>query len=150
MKPVLQALVLAERIYQDVSGKKVIAGTFNQFKIGNVPTVAQKLPDGSMRQMLPGGTDPGCPSLYISLTDVVDGTEISLQFVNVTKNQVVFHAPLKINATDRLTTVEIIAPLPPASQLAREVGTYSLDVVWKDEILGSHRLVVTQMPTPGA
>jgi hypothetical protein len=148
MKPILQALVLAERIYQDISGKKIIAGTFNQLLIGTIPIPAEKNPDGTEKRVLPGGIDPGCPHAYISLTDVVNGTEITLQMVNVSKNQVLFQTVLGIEVQDRLATVEIIAPLPPMSTFIREVGTYSLDVLWRNEILGSHRLVVRPLTPP--
>jgi hypothetical protein len=151
MKPVLQALVLAERIYEDKdSRKKIIAGTFNTFNVAPAPSITAQLPDGSKRLMVPGGTDPGSPSAYISLTDVVDGTEIILQYVNVSRNRVVFQAGMRINTTSRLDTIEIVAPLPPASQLAIEPGTFSLDVVWNGEILGSHRIQVISHPAPSS
>jgi hypothetical protein len=147
MKPVLQALVLAERVYHDISGKKIIAGTFNQLFLGKAP-LTEQMPDGTKRPSLPGGTDPGCPAAYISLTDVVDGTEITLQMVNISKNAPLFHTSLKISGTNRLGTVEIIAPLPPMSTFVREPGTLSLDVLWRGEILGSHRLIVAQAGPP--
>src|SRR5581483_10699135 len=142
MKPVLQALVLAERIYEDKSGKKIIAGTFNQLTIGKLQIKEVDRPDGSKGILLPGGTDPGCPMAYISLTDVVDGTELALQMVNVSKNEVLFGVGVKIQQKDRLATVEIVVPLPPFGMFVREAGTLSFDVVWGGEILGSHRLLV--------
>jgi hypothetical protein len=145
MKPVLQALVLAERIYEDKSGKKIICGTFNGLFIGKVILPKKELPDGSTMQMLPGGTDMGCPAAYISLTDVVDGTEIALQFVSQSKNQVLFRADLKLEINDRLSTVEIVAPLPPLSAVVKEPGVYSFDVLCDAEILGSHRLIVKEI-----
>lgn len=140
MKPVLQALVLAERVYQDVSGKKIIAGTFNRILVGQKPV--REIPDGTNPTLIPGGTDPGCPWVYASLTDVIDGSEIVVQFVNITKNKVEFGTKLKLVSNDRLATVELMLPLPPFSIMAREVGTFSLDIVWQDEILGSHRVIV--------
>ena len=149
MKPVLQALVLAERIYEDKSGKKIIAGTFNQLLIGKILLpVPEQATDGTQRHILPGGTDPGCPAAYISLIDVVDGTEITLQMVNLSKNVILFAANLKINSNDRLATVEIVAPLPPMSTFIQVAGTLSLEVVWRNEILGSHRLVVREINPP--
>jgi hypothetical protein len=142
MKPVLQALVLAERIYEDVSGKKIIAGTFNGIATGEIGIPEVRLADGTNKRFIPGGTDPGCPSAYISLTDVVDGTEIDLQYVNASKNEVIFQTRFKLNVASRLQTVEIIAPLPSIAMLSKEEGTFSLDVIWNGEILGSHRLLV--------
>jgi hypothetical protein len=145
MKPVLQALVLAERIYEDKSGKKIICGTFNGLLIGQLPLPEHENPDGSRTKLVPGGTDLGCPAAYISLTDLVEGTELVLQFVNVTKNQVIFQTGFKVNVQDRLATVEIVAPLPPIAQYVQEVGTFSLDVLCDNEILGSHRLLVREL-----
>ncbi len=148
MRPVLQALVLAERIYEDkLSKKKIIAGTFNQVVFGKFPNEEEDLPDGTKRKIIRGGTDFGCPAAYVSLTDVVDGTEITLQFVNVSKNLVLFQTSFRIEPADRLATIEIIAPLPPIMQFIREAGTYTLDVVWQGEILGSQRLRVVELPT---
>src|ERR1700677_3492979 len=145
MKPVLQALVLAERIYSDAqTNKKVICGTFNQLVVGMVQLVAQK-PDGSIVNLIPGGTDMGSPSVFISLTDVVDGTEIALQFVNQTKNIVLLQTGFKLQVKDRLQTIEIVAPLPSMSQIVKETGIYSLDILCEGEILGSHRLVVRNL-----
>jgi hypothetical protein len=144
MKPVLQALVLAERVYEDKSGKKIITGTFNQILVGQVQMPVVEMPDGTKRPALPGGTDPGCPSLYLSFTDVVDGTDITLQAVNVSKNEVLFQLAFKINVDSRLATVEIILPLPPMSVFASQIGTLSFDVIWGGEILGSHRLLVKE------
>lgn len=145
MKPVLQALVLAERIYEDKTGKKVICGTFNGLVIGKILLPEVQHPDGSTGKKLVGGTDMGCPFAYISLTDIVDGTEIALQFVNQRKNIVLFRASLKLNVQDRLATVEIVAPLPPMSSIVNEEGVFSLDVLCESEIIGSHRLLVKQL-----
>ncbi len=143
MKPVLQALVLADRIYEDISHKKIICGTFNQIFLVKISKPLEvELPNGSKKVAVPGGADLGCPSAYLSLTDVVDGTEITLQIVNVSKNAVLFQTAFRINANDRLATIEIIAPLPPISAFCGEPGNFSLDVVWNSEILGSHRVLV--------
>jgi hypothetical protein len=149
MKPILQALVLAERIYEDKSGRKIIAGTFNQISFGQNVAKQVEMPDGTKRQVISGGTDPGSPSAYISMTDVVEGTEIFLQCLNVSKNTEVFHINFRIDKADRLSTVEIVAPLPPISQFLKEAGTFSLDVVWKGEILGSHRIRVVDLSKSG-
>lgn len=142
MKPVLQALVLAERIYEDKSGKKIIAGTFNAVRLDPAPVSSRQLPSGQEVQWIRGGTDLGSPAAYISLTDVVDGTLIGLQYVNVSRNEVLFRVQLKLHVQNRLETVEITAPLPPMNLFVREAGTFSLDVVWEGEILGSHRIRV--------
>lgn len=144
MKPVLQALVLAERVYEDKTGKKIIAGTFNQVLFSTKP-IGQKvdLPDGGVQHLVPGGLHGGSPYAYISLTDVCDKTKLSLQFVNLTKNAVLMGTEILVECDNRLQTVEIVAPLPPLP--IRESGTYAFEVVCEGEILGSYRITATEI-----
>jgi hypothetical protein len=147
MRPVLQALVLADRVYTDQSGKKIIAGTFNQLMIGKLQVPTVDTPDGGKRALVPGGLEMGCPWVYISLTDIVDGTEIVLQFLNITKNRPLMQTGFRLDPHDRLATVEIVVPLPPIANYLEGPGTYSLDVLWGEELLGSHRIRVVELPT---
>jgi hypothetical protein len=144
VKPVLQALIVADRVYTDASsGKKIIAGTFTNFLFGTVPTPERTLPDGTKQKAMMGGIDSGSPYAYISITDVCDGTELLLQFVNLTKNLVLFGTDFVIKCDDRLKTVEFIAPLPKLP--ITEAGTYALELVWEGEILGSWRIMAKEM-----
>ncbi|MBN1909252.1 MAG: hypothetical protein JW818_05905 [Pirellulales bacterium] len=185
MKPILQALVVADHVYQDVTGKKIIAGTFNRilFKkneprgkrpedpsdrgpgnegpsdrgsddkgTGNGSSDDRGTGDSDSRDRkghrVPGGMHSGSPYAYISLTDVVDGTELTLQFVNLNKNVVLFQTDLIVRSEDRLKTIEIVAPLPPLP--ITEEGVYAFEVVWQGVTLGSHRILGQEMPDPGA
>jgi hypothetical protein len=152
MKPILQALLLADHVYEDKStGKKIISGTFNQIMLNTNPPPMVEGPDGVKRPQAQRGSDPGCPSAYISVTDVIDGTELQLQFVNVSTNQQVFECNIKIAAKDRLAVHEIVMPLFPWSvMLGGQAGTYSLDVLCQGELLGSHRLLVTKTDAAAA
>jgi len=96
--PVLQALVLAEHVYEDKLGSKIIAGTFNSVIIRkrNAP---QPIIDGEGNAVVDGegnraasitSGSSGAPWVYISLTDVCENTELVLQFVSLTKNKVLF------------------------------------------------------------
>jgi len=146
VKPVLQALVLAEHVYQDVTGKKVIAGTFNHVRIVRTPVVKEaELPNGNKQVFVPGGIQCGSPYAYISLTDVCDGTKIQLQFVNLSKNAVIFGTEVAIESDNRLRTIEIVAPLPPLP--IQEAGVYAFEVVCAGVILGSHRVTAEELPT---
>ena len=136
MRPVLQALVLAERIYTDAaSGKKIIAGTFNRI---NIKRRKKTTPDPTKVRQIHGGTSPGSPSAYISLTDVCPGTKIRLQFVSLTRNFVIFETEITIDCDDRLATVELVADLPELR--IKESGIYTFEIVSEGEVLGSHRL----------
>ena len=86
VKPVLQALVVAERVYREVGGKTLIAGTFSGFKFSRRPPLGEvTLPDRRKQRVVIGGSSVGSPYAYVSLTDVCDGTAIQIEFVNLSK-----------------------------------------------------------------
>ena len=144
MKPVLQALVLAERVYQDVSGKKIIAGTFNRVRFIRKPPIREvERPNGTKETLIPGGLHGGSPYAYISLTDVGQNTVLLLQFVNLTKNVVLFGKQLTVDCKDRLATVELVLALPPLR--ITEEGVYAFEIVCEQEILGSCRIHATEL-----
>lgn len=145
MKPVLQALVVADHIYRDGStGKHIIAGTFSSFAFCRKPMVAQvETPDGTKKTIVAGGMDSGSPYAYVCLTDVFQGTKFQLQFVNLNKNEVLFGTEAVIQNVNRLSAVEIAFPLPRLP--IKEAGVYALEVVWEDEILGSWRITAQDM-----
>ena len=144
MKPVLQALVLAERVYTDSrTNQKVICGTFNHIHLAPDEQRMFETSDGRQELMIPGGADPGCCSAYVSLTEVFFGTELTLTLFNQTRHVPILSTGVRINKESRLDTIELIVPLPPLRKFLTEAGTYSLDVVWDGEILGSHRILVS-------
>jgi hypothetical protein len=144
VKPVLQALVLADRVYQDVTGKKIIAGTFSGYKFSKKLPVAELVrPDGTKQKVLMGGMQAGSPSAYVSITDVCDGTAIQIQFVNLSKNITLFSSQVAISNVDRLSNVELVLPLPPLP--ITEAGSYALQIVCEGEILGSWRVVAEDL-----
>lgn len=142
VKPVLQALVLAEKVYETTFGRKIIAATFNQVFISKQDVEPpQPVEDGKIRV---GAGGPGAPSAYISLTDVVDNTELDLQFVSLTHNEVLFETRITVRCHDRLSTVEIVARLPDLKFPGP--GTYAFEVVCEGEIIGTHRVQAIVMP----
>lgn len=144
MKPVLQALVLADRVYQDVSGKKVICGTFSGYKFSKKPPLAEiTRPDGQKQQVLVGGMRAGSPCVYISLTDVCDGTKIQVQFVSLSRNTVLFGKEIEIPNDDRLRNVEIAMPLPELP--ITEAGTFAVEVLCEGSLLGSWRILAEDL-----
>jgi len=144
VKPVLQALVLAERVYQDITGKKIIAGTFNRVLFSRQSVVKEvTLPDATKRKMARGGMQGGSPFAYMSLTDVCDKARLILQFVNLSKNVVLFGTDVEVTCSDRLGTVEVVIGLPQLP--IQEEGTYAFEVVCEGEILGSHRITAAEL-----
>jgi hypothetical protein len=151
VKPVLQALVIAEKVYQDVTGKKIIAGTFNGVQLSTQPVVETvEDGEGNKRQRLLGGTNAGSPFAYVSLTDVCDNTTIELKFVSLTANKEIFGRALVVPSNDRLQTIELVLPLPDLLLVlgSQGPGVYAFEVMCEGEVIGSHRINVTMAPGP--
>jgi hypothetical protein len=149
MKPVLQALVVADHVYEDRSGKKIIAGTFNTFWFSTKPQIREvEQPDGKKQKVIPGGNRAGSPFAYVSVTDVCDGTVLTIRFVDLTRNAVLFGTEATINNVERLSAVELVFSLPelPITQ----AGIYALEVVCENEILGSYRITAQNLDEKGA
>ena len=149
MKPVLQALLLAEHVYEDKrTGSKVICGTLNKLvRTKSSPFETTSAPDGRQIKTARGG-GIGCLYVYLNLTEVQDGTELSLQLVDTVDNHVLMHTGIRFEKAHPLDMAEAILTLPPVSFFADGRHNLSLDVVWKGEILGANRLVVEDAPEP--
>lgn len=146
MKPVLQALVIADHVYQDKrTNKAVIAGTFNQFMfMKKKPPVP---PGEGMRTVpLSQAVSAGSPYAYLSLREIVGKTELELRFVDLRDERVLFFTKFEVNSADRLQTVEVVLPLP-ALPIDHE-GTYALELMMGEESLGSHRIIAREMKPP--
>ncbi len=144
MKPVLQALLLADRVYEDRTGKKIIAGTFNKLiiqKEGAKPRDVEV--DGVKRLMVPGGTQAGSPYVYISLTDLRGLAQCVLRYVDLSNDVPLFQMELAIRCDDPLQTVEIVLPMPP---LPTHPGVHALELLCDDEPLGQFRVLVEELP----
>lgn len=142
VKPILQALLLAERIYEiNPTAQKIIVGTFNQITLSSShPSRIVEQGDGTKAAFVRGG-NAGDPWVYISLTDVNAGTKVSLQFVDIALNEVLFSSESTITKASKLHTIEMVLQLPSLGPFVHgRSGPFSFDVLWDGEILGSHRI----------
>ncbi|HEY4261300.1 MAG TPA: hypothetical protein VGM98_14130 [Schlesneria sp.] len=137
VKPVLQALVLAERVWTLEDGRKAICGTFTKVVLSKINENRPR--DANGTHMVPGG-GAGAPWAYISLTGVANETVLQLQFVSLKRNAPVFSTEIQLLGKDRLATVELAIQLPMI--MPTESGGYAFDVVCDGEILGSWRVEV--------
>lgn len=146
VKPVLQALILADRIYQDKdTGKKIIAGTFNQILLTRNPPPPGPNQTPRPPQAAFAQTHPGSPYAYISLTEVRGKTPLSLRLVDLADSRVLLQANMDVDHNDPLATLEIVVPLP-VLQIPHP-GVFALELLSDDEPLGSIRLVARERPT---
>jgi hypothetical protein len=144
VKPLLQALLLAERVYEDKSGKKIIAGTFNKliFRKGAAGPREVEI-DGVKMMVVPAGIRAGSPFAYISLTDVRNSARCTLRYVDLTHDKPLFQLPFDVACDDPLQTIELIIPMP---ELPLHVGPHAVELLCDDEPLGAFRVIVEELP----
>ena len=143
MKPVLQALLLADRIYRDTTGKHIIAGTFNKFafaKGGAKPKTVDI--GGEEKQLVRGGVQTGSPYVYLSLTEIRGRVNCVLRYVNLDQDKALFETGFSIECANPLQTVELVLPMP---MLPRVAGVHALELLCNDEPIGSHRITVEEI-----
>jgi len=165
-KPVLQALVLADHIYQDrLTGKMIIAGTFTRLTRGRHPqgplTVRTEFGPGGMpipppppadaggsEQQRPQPVHPasigvaGSPFVYVCLTDIHASAKLELRYVDLLDHKLLMRCEMEVRCNDPLLPVEISIPLP-APLPAPHDGVYSMELLCEEELLGSWRVSVT-------
>ncbi|MFG0268021.1 MAG: hypothetical protein ACF8AM_23135 [Rhodopirellula sp. JB055] len=146
VKPVLQAMVLADHVYQDRrSGKHVIAGTFTKIVI--VPSQDAEIVEenGEQKQRLSGPVSRmGSPYLYLSLTGLRNEQAFLLQLVDLTEAKVLMEMNFKMKCSDPVQNAEAIIDMP-LLPIPRKDGNYSIDLIWNGEQIGSWRITAELM-----
>jgi hypothetical protein len=143
VKPILQALLLADKIYQDVTGKKVIAGTFDRLFFTRHIAMQERVVDGEVKKLVVGGMQAGSPSAYISLTEVRGTVHCMLRYVNLEDDKSLLQCEFDIQSDDPIKTVELIIPLPTLP--IEKAGVHALELLCDGEPIGSHRIQVEEI-----
>jgi hypothetical protein len=127
-KPVVQALVLADQIYEDKrTGKKIISGTFNKIWSTKFPTEFSQI-----------------TWAFLALTEVRGTINLEFQFRREATQDVLAKCPkIPLTSNDPLATCEVVVELPKLPFPAP--GSYSFDVLLEQEILGSLRITAAPM-----
>ena len=174
--PVLQAMLLADQVYQDRgTGKYVICGIFSAIHFTPKDDAAgSDRPAGSGSggggfgsgpAGEPGeGFDPlsstppptpvpiarlvraGSPFAYVSLTELKGSRKFELRYVDLAENNVLFGTAFEVSCRDPLETIQITVPLPPLP-IPHE-GVYVLELLCEGELLGSHRVLARSQNKP--
>lgn len=131
-KPVLQALVLADQIYVDArTGKKVIAGTFNNLWAPSFPAQFERT-----------------TYAFICLTGIRDTVELILRYVDLRSNEVLMETnPFSVSCDNPLKSVEILQPVPHFPM--PHEGVYAFEVYAGAEMLGSLRISASKKAPEG-
>jgi hypothetical protein len=124
--PILQALVLADRIYTDAdTGKRVIAGTFNRVQCKSFPIQHAE-----------------CVWAFLLLTELVGRTSLQLRFVRLSDNLVLMESKkIGIESSDPLAVLDMAIMIPPLP--LPNAGVYCFECYANEALIGSVRLVVT-------
>lgn len=126
IKPVLQALVLADHIYIDSkTGKKIIAGTFNHLSSAQFPSQFSR-----------------STFAFISFTEVRGDTSIVLRYVDLASGDILLELKdLQVRSNDPLATVEMVVEVP-RFPMPHE-GVFAFEVLAGEEMLGFLRIFVS-------
>lgn len=123
-KPILQALILADQIYTDVSGKRIIAGTFNKLISSELPSVLSRN-----------------TFAYLSFTETRGETAFQLRYVDLSTSKVLLEtATIKFISPGPLESVEIAIEVPPFPM--PHAGAFAFEVHCAGELLGSQRMTI--------
>ena len=152
MKPVLQALLVADHIYQDKkTGKSIVAGIFHQLLFKKAEDVQAALKQEGTQIAIPGGLAAGSPYAYVSLTDIRGEQEFTLRYVYLNEDRSLFNTKFRVKSKNPLDTVECIFALPALP--TEKAGVYALELIWNDTDagtpIGSFRIHVQEMTIQG-
>lgn len=92
----------------------------------------------------------GSPHLYVALTDVHRTIPLKVRFVDlsdISETVPRFEIGLEVSSIDPIAVTELVIPMPRLPVTGP--GTFSLDLLYLGEILGSWRIVVTEEVIPG-
>jgi hypothetical protein len=122
VRPVLQALLIADNVYTDaLSGKRVIAGTFDHFTLARFP-----------------GQLDNWSTVYVSLTEVHGTVPLTVKYVDLSVDHALAEWQLRVQAHNRLVSADGTLRIPPLP--LPHAGAYALEVHDGEGLLGSLRI----------
>lgn len=144
VKPVLQALLVADHVYEDkATGKRIVAGIFDKLSIQRIDPTEVIRDQGGEKRLVAGGTNPGSPSAYISLTSIHGSQGFLVRYVYLNEDRVLFHTGFRVECPDPLQTVQIVLPLPTLPIIG--AGAYALELLCDDDDpIGAFRILVEE------
>jgi hypothetical protein len=127
IKPVVQALLLADQVYTDVTGKKVIAGTYDcVFCTGFPAEFARET------------------YAYICLSNIRRMTTMQLKYVDLSTDEILMeYGPINIHSPDPLANVDFVVPVPPL--FMPHPGIYAFELFTGNDMIGCIRLSVESL-----
>jgi hypothetical protein len=132
IKPIIQALLLADNVYTDAeTGKRVIAGVFDRITVPEVP-----------------GHFLHVTCLYVSLTEVRGEVDVMIRYVDLDSNEVLLeHGPTNLTSDDPLASIDFSVQVPPLP--VPHEGVFALELHANNELVGMMRITATLAGQPG-
>lgn len=148
MRPVLQALLLADHAYKDVlTNKIIICGTFNTMLMASP---GQAVVMGIPPVPVPG-MSAGSPWVYMSVTEIHGSADLTLRYVDLDDHSVLLQLGMKVETSSPLETVEMIVPLPGLP--IPHAGVYAVELCCgqgkRIEPIGSYRVRIVKTEAEG-
>jgi len=162
--PVLQAMLLADQIYQDrATGKYVICGIFSAITFVpkcSTPEPERPAPAGTSHRptgrtassdnsrieeplstpvSIPPLARVGSPFAFVSLTELQGSRKFEMRYVDLQQNNILFSTAFEVSCRNPLETIQITVGLPPLP--TPHEGVYVLELLCEGEMLGSHRVL---------
>lgn len=149
--PILQSILVADRIYEDrQTGKKIIAGVFGRiFRLPKSITEQTVIDEvtGEENKVVIGGSNAGSPFAYISLTEIRESAEFTLRYVRLRDDAVLFKTKFKVECNSPVDTIEIVVPLPVLP--TDTTGVFALEILHDNATLGLFRITVQDFVATG-
>ncbi len=158
-KPILQALLVADRVYTDRdSGKKIIAGVLRKIRyfVSDVAAGGDSAGDTKSevdvektksKLALGGVSSTGpTPFIYLSLTEIYGTQDFLVRYVNIETDTAKFERTIQIASDSPIETIEKVFPLPELP--VGDSSVYAVELIWQDETLGSFRIVFEKVANP--
>lgn len=157
--PILQALLVADHVYQDRStGKVIVCGIFHKIGFRPEDKPAEQNAGGDAGGGYPPGYTEipihrvqrmGNPWVYLALTELRGEKEFELRYVDLLENTALLGVNFKLKSDDPLKTVELALPLPsiPRPRFAADERnrTFGLELLCDNELIGSHRILAENL-----
>ncbi len=158
--PILQALLIADKIYVDKdTGKHIIAGVFRNIIIrdnarketslpGTQPDEAEPQPTGSSKYISVTSdqfVQAGTASAYVSMVGVHGKQGFCLRFVSLKDHSVLFETKFEVNCESPLEVIQLSLALPYLH--TNGVGVHALELLCEDEPMGEFRVNVIEAKT---
>jgi hypothetical protein len=152
MKPILQAILVADHVYQDrASGKMIVVGIFSTLHIfkhadpnAQIPSDSTNFKETGERKLQPHEISRvGSPYCYVNLTSVRGTLPLELRYVDLSDNSILMRLQISVTSSDPLKNNEFAVILPPLPIL--HPGCYTMELLFNNELLGSHRITAQEI-----